>query len=164
MLPDATEVKQPETFTRMPPAQRALSIAISMLIVNETLSVGYIRDLASRCTTPVIADVLKATLDDESEHDAFGEQYVRHALSQFPIATLPQWRQLVQQALQPQREAAERALSNVPNEARTLAAHVDTDTALVALGLFSPIRQALVYEHTLTTTLIPRLRRLDLWA
>lgn len=159
-LPDTLEIKQPDTFLRMPPSHRALSIAISMLIVNETLSVGYIRDLAARCDTPVITDVLAATLADESEHDAFGEQYVKQSLQRFPIATLPQWRAVASQAFAAQRQWAERTVSELPADQRTLDAFPDREP--ITLGLFSPQRQALVYQQTYTQTLAPLLKSLDL--
>lgn len=160
LLPDTLEIKQPDTFLRMPPSHRALSIAISMLIVNETLSVGYIRDLAARCTTPVIKDVLASTLADESEHDAFGEQYVKQSLQRFPIATLPQWRAVAAQAFAAQRQWAERTLAEIPVEQRHLNAFPDDN--LVALGLFSPQRQALVFQQNYAQTLQPLLKSLDL--
>ncbi|HMI90091.1 MAG TPA: hypothetical protein VK509_01955, partial [Polyangiales bacterium] len=76
-LPDPLEVHQPHAFLVMAPAQRALALAISMLVVAETLSVGYLADLQARCRQPALAAVLRATLGDESEHDAFGVEYVR---------------------------------------------------------------------------------------
>jgi len=160
LLPDTLEIKQPEMFLRMPPSHRALSIAVSMLIVNETLSVGYIRDLAARCDTPVIKDVLAATLADEAEHDAFGAHYVKQSLQRFPIATLPQWRAVAAQAFAAQRSWADRTITELPPDKRTLDAFPDRD--LIQLGLFSPQRQALVFEQTYTQTLAPLLKSLDL--
>lgn len=159
-LPATLEVKQPESFDRMPAGRRALSIAISMLIVNETLSVGYIRDLAERCQTPVIADVLAATLEDESEHDAFGLQYVRQSLSRFPISTLSQWRAVASQSYAQQRTQCEQVVSQLAPEQRQLDAFPDQE--LVALGLFSPQRQALLCVRNIQSTLMPLLKDLNL--
>src|SRR5687768_18251197 len=41
-LPDPVALRDPEPFLKAPMAERALATAISMLGVNETLSVGYI--------------------------------------------------------------------------------------------------------------------------
>lgn len=162
LLPDTLEIKQSDTFLRMPPSHRALSIAVSMLIVNETLSVGYIQDLAQRCDTPVIKDVLAATLADESEHDAFGAQYVKQSLQRFPIATLPQWRAVAAQAFAAQRTWAEQTIAAIADDQRTLDAFPDRDQ--ITLGLFSPQRQALVFQRTHASTLGPLLKDLNLWS
>jgi hypothetical protein len=153
-LPETLDVKQPDTFLRMPPSQRALSIAISMLIVNETLSVGYIQDLAQRCQGPMIKEVLAATLADESEHDAFGVQYVKQALAQSPAALLPQWRAVASQSYRAQRSWAEGVIAGIPEDKRSLDAFDDND--VIALGLFSQQRQALLFQRNLPTVSIFR--------
>jgi hypothetical protein len=159
-LPDPIELVQPPQFTAMPASHRALSIAISLLLVNETLSVGYIRDLHARCREPLVHALLEATLHDESEHDAIGVEYVRRSLLGMPESERPAWRTVAAEALRPQRELAQSVLAGVPLDRRDLAAY--PDEAEVALGLFSPVRQALVFERTYAQRLEPLLRELDL--
>lgn len=161
-LPSPLEVNQPEAFQRMSASQRALSIAITMILVNETLSVGYIRDLAARCQGPVVRDVLRATLEDEAEHEGYGESYVRYALARFPIASLGEWRKVATTALDRQQRWADAIVAALPPAQRSLEAH--PDEALVPLGLFSNERQALVFQRTFRHELLPLLRSLDLWS
>lgn len=159
-LPEPLEVKQPEAFSNMPPQGRALATAIGMLCVNETLSVAFIEDLSARCETPVIADVLSATLEDESSHDAYGWEYVRASLSRFPEDTLPAWRRVAAEALEPHRRMAGRILAEIPAEKRSLEAWDEPERA--ALGLFGRERQALVFERCVKESLEPRLKDLGL--
>jgi hypothetical protein len=160
LLPEPVELTQPAAFIAMSAAQRALSIAISMLLVNEALSVAYIEDLRARCQQPVVRAVLDATLADETEHDAFGVEYVRRALSRLPDVPLASWRKIAQQALEPQRSAASAALRELAPEQRQLEAFPDEQEA--ALGLFSRARQALVFERAYEQRLLPCLRELQL--
>lgn len=66
----------------------------------------------------------------------------------------------MQTTLQPHRENARRVLAEVPAEERDPARHEEPE--LAALGLFSPLRQALVYERVYEEAVAPRLRRLSL--
>ncbi|MCG8554746.1 MAG: hypothetical protein MJD61_05570 [Proteobacteria bacterium] len=159
-LPEPLELPQPQRFLLLPPAERALSIAVAMLAVNETLSVGFIRDLQQRCETPVFRDVLDAILADEAGHDDFGWEYVARSLERFPSSSREVWKAVAQEALRPQRAQAETVLEAMAAGARRL--DVWQEPELAALGLFSPERQALVFEHTLENELAPALRKLDL--
>ena len=67
---------------------------------------------------------------------------------------------MAQEALRPQRAQAETVLEAMAAGARRL--DVWQEPELAALGLFSPERQALVFEHTLENELAPALRKLDL--
>jgi hypothetical protein len=160
LLPEPLELAQPAAFLAMLPAQRALSIAISLLLVNETLSLGYIRDLHARCEQPAVSAVLAATLADESDHDAFGIAYVDRALAQQGSGALAAWRKVAADALRPQRALAEAALRELSPGQRSLEAWPDEPE--VALGLFSRARQALVFEQTYEERLAPALRALRL--
>lgn len=162
LFPDPIPEPVPSAYSQAPAPDRALSTAIAMLAINETLSVGFITDLAKRCTTPGIRDVLARTIDDESSHDAYGWAYVGASLARYPASTLPDWRHLVQRTLHHHRQAAEAALAAVPLDRRQLSDH--PDEAEVALGLFSPARQALVFRTTVERTLEPKLRALNLWS
>jgi hypothetical protein len=159
-LPEPPELRDPESFLRAPMAERALHTAITMLAINETISVAYIEDLRARCPEPAVRRVLEQTLADEEGHQAFGWEYVARSLRRFPASTRPDWRRLVAATLSPHEEAARRDLAAVPRNARHLQAHPDHDH--VALGLFSAPRQALVFEQVWAQTLAPRLAALDL--
>ncbi len=143
-LPEPTRLQDPEPFLRSPMAERALATAISMLLINETVSVAFIEDLAARCTVPAVQHVLSATVADEDGHSDFGRTYVKKSLARFPIASLPAWRHLVAQTLLPHQQHAARALAEVPADQQRLDAWPEPERA--ALGLFSPVRQALVYQ------------------
>lgn len=160
-LPTPVEEALSEPFLAAPMAQRALNTALGMLAVSETLSVGFIRDLAERCDTPGIADVLRLTIEDEAEHGDLGWAYVEASLARFPKSTLSAWRSLVSQVLAPHRQRATAALEGVAPEDRQLDRH--PDNGWIELGLFSPARQALVFERTLDAELRPRLEALGLW-
>jgi hypothetical protein len=159
-LPDPVELRDPEGFLRAPMPERALHTALTMLAINETLSVGFIRDLATRCTFAPIRRVLDASLEDEAEHEAFGWSYVTSSLERFPRSTRASWRELVRRTLEPHLVVARPILRDLSGPRRSLEAW--TDEGLIDLGLFSRERQALVFERSLRT-LEPRLRELDLW-
>lgn len=160
-LPEPPEIVEPPAFRDAPAPERALATALSMLAVNETLSVAYITDLRDRCPDPVVYAVLAATVADEAEHEGFGWAYIERALARFPSASLPVWRDIVASALAPSRAFAEPVLARLPPERRTLEAWPDAE--LVPLGLFSAERQALLYDRCARDTLAPRLRALGLW-
>lgn len=150
-LPDPPGLDDPAEFLAAPMVQRALGTAITMLLVNETISVAYLTDLAQRCTDPVIGAVLRATVEDEEGHEAFGFEYVRHAMSRFAPSTLPDWQALTRRALEPHHAWAE----SIEPEWRD-------EPDLVALGLFSPQRQAAVFRTVWAEVLGPRLATLQL--
>jgi hypothetical protein len=158
--PKPLRLEEPPGFMAAPMFERAVGSAITMLLVNETLSVAFIRDLQERCHNLPVRSILEATLADESTHGEFGWDFVSGALPRFPHSACVQWRALAQAALRPHREAAERIVETIPTDRRTLAAWPDTDR--VALGLFSPQRQALVAQQAIHEQLLPRLRRLEL--
>ncbi len=160
-LPTPVEETLSAEFLAAPMPQRALHTAISMLAVSETLSVGFIRDLAERCETPGFADVLRLTIEDEAEHGELGWAYVEASLARFSKSSLPGWRSLAKQVLAPHRVRAAEALAGLPQDKRRLDSH--RDEGVVELGLFSPPRQALVFERTLDRELRPRLDKLGLW-
>lgn len=147
-------VERPE-FLALPPAQRSLISAITMLAINETISVGFAEDLAERCAHPVIGAVLGATCEDEATHQSFGWSYVRRALDGVSPERLAGARTLVQQTLAPHRMVADKVLSSIPAARRTLEAW--PDSGLIELGLLSQERQALLFERTYQRTLAPQL-------
>lgn len=158
--PAQLELRDPERFVAAPMPERALSTAISMVAINETLSVGYVEDLAARCTDPVIGEVLRQTVGDEEQHQEFGWSYVEQALGRFDRSTLGDWRHLVKLTLEPHFADADPILDRLTGDARDLASWPEQQ--LADLGLFSDERQALVFERTYRDVLAPRLRRLEL--
>jgi hypothetical protein len=159
-LPSPVALRDPAPFLEAPMPERALHTALTMLAINETLSVAFIRDLQRRCLHTPVRRVLDATLEDEASHESFGWAYVEKSLERFPRSTRPAFAELVQRTLAPHETAARPVLARLAPEARTLAAWPDHERA--QLGLFSPERQALVYEQTLAV-LEARLTPLALW-
>ena len=160
LLPDPLELDDPETFLRAPMQERALHSAITMLAVNETISVAYVEDLRARCTTPAVLRLLEATVADEAVHQELGWAYVKMALARFSRSTLPSWRHLVELTLKPHRESIGRVLDKLPPRDRHPDRHADRE--LVALGLYSDARQALVGHAAIERRVLPRLRELEL--
>ena len=152
------EAPDPRTPPDAPPEQRALATAISMLAINETLSVGYLRDLEARCTFEPVHAVLREIVADEEGHDDLGWSLVRRWLHGFGEAALPEWQRFAGAAVAKYRTWADDVLADVAE--RSLDAWPDTDRA--QLGLFSRERQALVFEHTWRTEVAPRLLDLRL--
>lgn len=159
-FPDPIELRDPPVFLEAPMAHRAIATAISMLAINETLSVAFIEDLRARCTEPAVKRVLDATVEDEEGHQDFGWQYLARSIGRFPSSARADFRHLVKTTLAPHEAAAARALADVPLDQRRFAAHEEPE--LAALGLFGPARQALVYRRCLDEVLLPKLRGLDL--
>lgn len=141
-----------EAYRRAPMADRALTTAISMLAINETISAAFIEDLAARCSTPGLSDVLSAIIADEEGHGALGWAYVEASLARYEAATLPSWRHLVATTLAPHRQSAERAAARPAED----------EASYAALGLFTPARQAAVYRRAFEKRVEPQLRRLGL--
>lgn len=160
LLPDPVELRDPPRFLEAPMAHRALTTAIRMLAINETISVAFVEDLRARCTDPAVKRVLDATVEDEEGHQDFGWRYVEVSLARFPISTLDDWRHLVKATLDPHEKQAERILADVPAAERDLSRHAEPE--LAALGLFGPARQALVYRRCFERELAPRLKALSL--
>ena len=144
-FPDPIPHIMPPEFLNASMGERALNTAISMLLVSETLSVGFITDLQQRCHHPVIRAVLDATVEDEADHEAYGVEYVRASLKRFPASTRPQWRNLAGEVVSRYRASADAILAGLGPTERTLDAWPEPE--LVALGLHSQQRQALVYDR-----------------
>jgi hypothetical protein len=157
-----TPVDEPENpeFDALPAAQRALGTAVSMLAVSETLSTGFIEDLHARCSAPVVSAVLSATIADEDTHRDYGWDYVQASLSRFDGTATEYARMVAHETLRPHRERYEPVLAGLAAGRRHLDDWPDSD--LIALGLHSPEREALVFEATYQTRLKPRLASLDL--
>jgi len=159
-FPDPVAHVMPPEFMNASMGERALNTAISMLLISETFSLGFITDLQERCSHPVIRGVLDATLADEDDHADYGVSYVRASMKRFPASTRPQWRELAQKVVHRYRSQADSALSGVAHEMRDLSKWPEPE--LVALGLHGQERQALVMEKTWKEVLAPQLMELEL--
>lgn len=147
-------------FVEMPMAARALVTAISMLLVNETVSVALLQDLAARATHPTIRAVLVATTADEETHADAGWHYVTSSLARFDAAGRAFAAQVAAHAVEGHRGPALARLASLPPELRSLTAHAEPD--LAHYGLMSEAREAILTLHTLETAVLPRLMDLGL--
>lgn len=153
LLPDPVELRDPTQFLAAQYGERAMHTALTMLVVNETISTALIADLRTRCDTPAARFVIDATLADEDTHGKWGIAYARAALRRFPASTKPQWRQLVATTLAPHQQFAatkQGALADFP------------EPTLAALGLSSAERQAHVVDAALRGPVRSALELLDL--
>lgn len=159
-----TPVAEPleDAFVAMPMAQRALVTAISMLLINETISVALIGDLAARATHPTIRAVLRATMADETTHQQFGWAYVAASLRRFDQAGREYAARITSYALEGHLEPARTVLASLPTERQTLSAWTEPDFAYY--GLMSRPREALIKLQLHQRFLAPRLRALGLLA
>jgi hypothetical protein len=158
--PNPIALRDPATFRDSPHRDRALITALTMLAVNETISVAYITDLAARCTQPAISAVLHEIVADESTHDAYGWCYIRRAIPKASRDVREAIPSILRATIRPHDAAADRALADVPSARQALEEWPDTEE--IQLGLFSPARQALIYRKAREDVLIPALRRADL--
>jgi hypothetical protein len=159
-LPNPVAMESPEAYLKQPRMQRALSTAVAMLAVNETISEGYITDLHARCQHPVVHEVLDRTLGDEETHNSFGWTYIEKSIKRFPEDIMKGLQTLVQQSLLPHKNHAETIISKLSFNERSLSAWPDEEH--VPLGLFTTERQALVYQQTFEERLEPQLKKLNL--
>lgn len=159
-FPDPVRLEDPEEFLAASMPERSLATAISMVAINETISVGFVADLQARCQEPGISDVLSATLDDEEGHQDFGWGYIQQSLMRFPDDSYEDWQHLVEITLTPHFEQVQQIIETIPEDKRHLDAWPDTER--IPLGLFGPQRQALVFLQVYEQALLPRLKKLNL--
>lgn len=159
-LPEPLEEPQPDAFRALPAAGRALATAVGMLAVSETLSVALIEDLHSRCDHPVIRAVLGATLENEDDHRDYGWAYVQESLARFDDDGVELARVVARRTLRDHEAAIAGALDPLPATERRLERHPEPE--LARLGLFGPVREALVLERAVATRVRPRLLGLGL--
>jgi hypothetical protein len=160
LLPTPVPEPLEDGFRAMPMAQRALVTAISMLLVNETISVALIGDLAARATHPTIRAVLKATMTDETTHQQFGWHYVAASLRRFDAAGRAYAARITAYALEGHLAPARNLVASLPTERQTLNAWHEPDFA--RYGLMSRPREALIKLQLHQRFLAPRLQALGL--
>lgn len=152
LLPER-RAPEPAEFLALPPAGRALGTAVSMLAINETVSVALLRDLAARATHPVIKQVLAATFADEDEHGGFGWQYVAASLERFD----PQGREYARTVAQETIAGFVTSLADAPAPATE-----SDEQELARWGLLSEGREARLIAQAIDEAVRPALRRLGL--
>jgi hypothetical protein len=160
-LPEPLELIDPPGFLSRPMHVRAHATALTMLVINETISTTLIEDLVARCPEPAIRQVLVATSSDEDTHRDLGWAFLDRLLessSKSQRAALPE---LVQLTLAPHERACLLALEKISPECRRLDSFKEPHMA--RLGLLSMERQALLYQQARDERLAPGLRARKLW-
>lgn len=152
LLPER-RASEPAEFLSLPAAGRALGTAISMLAINETVSVALLRDLAARATHPVIKDVLLATFADEDEHGGFGWHYLAASIERFDGHGRDYARTVA-------RETLSGFASSVAEAPSPDSEHDELE--LARWGLLSAGREARVIARAIDDEVAPALRRLGL--
>lgn len=150
-LPDLHEV---------PLDERVLASAISLFLVAEAFSVGYLRDLTERAGHPVTRAVLEAITGDEVGHEAFGVELCARRLRDLPEAKRAAWRGFTARLVKAHLDRADRVIAAVPEADRHLDRWPETERA--ALGLLGEVRLALLCRRTYHTVLAPALVELRL--
>lgn len=160
LLPEPLAEGESPEFSALPAAQRALGTAVSMLAVNETVSVALIEDLRARATHPVIRAVLGATLADEDTHGDFGWAYVAASLGRFDAEGRAYAAACAGAALTPLVDPARARVAVMAAELRQLSRWPEPE--LARWGLRSPEREALVVLAAVEERVVPRLRALGI--
>lgn len=160
LLPEPLEHREAAAFMALPAAQRALGTAVTMLAVNETVSVALIEDLQARATHPVIRAVLDATLSDEGEHGDFGWAYVEASLGRFDGEGRDYARACAQSALEGLVGPARERIAGLAEGERALERWAEPE--LARWGLRSPEREALVIVEAIERRVMPRLAALGI--
>jgi hypothetical protein len=160
-VPAPGEVAAPlADLGEVPVEERVLASAISLFLVSEAFSVGYLRDLEARASHPVTRAVLGAIVGDEAEHEAFGPELVARKLEGMPAPKRAAWRAFTGRIVRAHLARAEEILSRIPPADRTLDRFPEPERA--SLGLLGEARLALLCERTYRERLAPTLEKLGL--
>lgn len=160
-VPAPRDVAAPlEDLSAVPVDERVLASAISLFLISEAFSIGYLRDLESRASHPVTLAVLRAIAGDEAEHEAFGPELVERKLRDMPSAKRAAWRAFTARLVRAHLDQADRVLQRIPAEERTLDRFPEPERAM--LGLLGEARLALLCKGTYEARLAPALARLGL--
>ncbi|WP_437621628.1 ferritin-like domain-containing protein [Sorangium sp. So ce1151] len=160
-VPAPREVAAPLADLReVPLDERVLASAISLFLVAEAFSVGYLLDLEARADHPVTRAVLGAIAGDEAEHEAFGPELVARKLRDLPAAKRAGWRAFTGRLVRGHLDRAEQVLSRLPAEDLSLDRWPEPERA--TLGLLGEVRLALLCQRTYKERLAPTLERLGL--
>ncbi|AKT42706.1 uncharacterized protein CMC5_069330 [Chondromyces crocatus] len=160
-VPEPREVAAPlDDLHEVPVEERVMASAISLFLIAETFSVGYLRDLEERASHPVTKVVLQAIVGDEAEHEAFGPELLERKLRGLPEGKRAAWRAFAGRLVRAHLERAEKVLSRVPESERVLSRWPESERA--TLGLLGEVRLALLCQQTYRERLSPTLVRLGL--
>lgn len=160
-VPSPKDVAMPlPDLQKVPLEERVLASAISLFLVNETFSVGYLRDLHERATHPVTRAALGAITDDETGHESFGVEICGRKLRDLPEPRRAAWRQFTHRLVRGHLDRAERAISAIPEADRHLDRFPETERA--TLGLLGEARLSLLCVRTYRERLAPALAELGL--
>ena len=160
-VPSPREVAMPLADLRdVPLDERVLASAISLFLVNETFSVGYLRDLCERATHPVTRAVMRSITDDEIGHESFGVELCARKLRDLPDAKRAAWRGFTHRLVRGHMDRAERAVAAIPESDRRLDRFPEAERA--TLGLLGEARLSLLCLRTYRERLAPALAELGL--
>ena len=160
-VPSPKDVAAPLADLReVPLDERVLASAISLFLVAEAFSVGYLRDLWERASHPVTRAVLLSITGDEVGHESFGVELCARKLRDLPSSKLPAWRAFTTRLVKAHLDRADRALAAVPESERHLDRWPETERA--TLGLLGDVRLALLCQRTYRERLAPALVELGL--
>lgn len=160
-VPAPAEVAAPLPDLReVPLDERVLASAISLFLVAEAFSVGYLRDLHERASHPVTRAVLGAITGDEAGHESFGVELCARKLRDLPEAKRAGWRAFTARIVKAHLDRAERSLASVPEPDRRLDRWPEPERA--TLGLLGEVRLSLLCQRTHRERLAPALAALGL--
>jgi hypothetical protein len=160
-VPSPKEVAAPLADLRdVPLDERVLASAISLFLVAEAFSVGYLRDLEERASHPVTRAVLLAITGDEVGHESFGVELCARKLREVPEAKRAAWRTFTGRLVEAHLDRAERALAPIPESERRLERWPEPERA--TLGLLGEVRLALLCQRSHREKLAPALAELGL--
>ena len=136
------------------------------ILINRRLCIRHLVVYSSTKTSSVDLILINGEVEHEGmlyklERDALSSAYIPHK-RYFVLRAdgLEYFRLVVKNTLAPHVTMAQSILDRIPMHQRRLDAWAEPEMA--ALGLHSPERQALVFQHTYQTVLAPRLERLGL--
>lgn len=159
--PALASVAQPiADLGSMTPRERVIASAVSLFLVAEAFSVGYILDLEARADHPVTKAVLQSIASDEEGHEAFGPALLERHLASVSSQERATWAVFAKRLVQPFLDRAEKCLAAIPEEQRTLDHWAEPDRA--KLGVLGEVRIALLTQKTFRDTLQPAMVKLGL--
>lgn len=160
-VPSPKEVAAPLADLRaVPIEERVLASSISLFLVTEAFSVGYLRDLEERASHPVTRAVLAAITGDEVGHESFGVELVARKLQGAAEAQRAAWRGFTARLVKAHLDRADAVLAKIPEGERRLDCWPETERA--TLGLLGEARLALLCQRTYRERLAPVLAELGL--
>ncbi|MEZ4312716.1 MAG: ferritin-like domain-containing protein [Polyangiaceae bacterium] len=160
-VPEPKQVAAPlADLGAVPIGERVLATSISLFLISETFSVGYLRDLAERASHPVTKAVMEAITGDEEGHESFGVELCSRLLATAPESARAGWRSFAGRLVKAHLDRADAVLARVPESQHKLELWPETERA--SLGLLGEVRLALLCRQTYRDRLAPVLAELSL--